>query len=50
MFFFKNHAENKAEKLVPGRLFKKKKKSFILGKSNWPAAWFHYRYAQFFIF
>ena len=38
--FFKNYAENKAGKLVPD-LFAFKK-SFILGKTKWSAAWFHY--------
>ena len=35
-FFFKNHAENEAGKLVSGRVLFFKK-SFILGKSNWSA-------------
>ena len=36
IFFFKKYAENEAGKLVPDRF---KKKSFVLGKSKWSAAW-----------
>ena len=41
IYFFKHHAENKAEKLVPDH-FLFFSKSFILGNSKWSAAWFHY--------
>ena len=40
IFFFKNYAENETVKLVRDRFFLKK--SLILGKSKWSAAWFHY--------
>ena len=37
IFFLKNYAEVKARKLVPGSFL-----FFILGKSKWSVAWFHY--------
>ena len=39
ILFFKNHTENNAGRLVTDHFFLKKK-SFIWGKSKWPAAYF----------
>ena len=41
MFLFKNYTGNEVGKLVPVHFFVFSK-SFILGKSKWSAAWFHY--------
>ena len=41
MFLFKNHSENEAGKLVQDH-FLFFLKNFILCKSKWSAAWFHY--------
>ena len=41
IFFFKNHPENKAGKLIPDN-FLFFFKNFILGNSKWSTAWFHY--------
>ena len=38
IFFFKNHAENEAGKLVPNIFFFFKKEGLVWGKSMWPAA------------
>ena len=40
IFFFKNHAENEAGRLVPDFFFFFLKKSFIWGKCKWSAAKF----------
>ena len=42
MFFFRNHAENKAERLVPDFLLFFKKALCKVKKSKWSAAWLHY--------
>ena len=39
-FFFKNHAENEAGRLVP-ELFLFFKKALYKSKSKWSATWFH---------